>query len=303
MRKPIPQTLRLAVGLGVLVAAGAVTALAFGAWGRRRWTALMRKQLLEIESPRLHGQRGRLTSHVYPVHYDARELDGLPWPVQRYFRAVLVDGQPVVAAASIQMRGTINMSTTGEQWKSFTSHQQVSVRPPGFLWDAQISLFPGASVSVLDGYVAGEGRLVAKWLGLIPLAEANGTGELARGEFMRYFAEAAWYPTALLPSQGVRWEAVDADSATATMVDGAVQVTLLFHFNDTGLIAAVHASQRGAGIGKETLMLPWECSFSNHQRQDGMLVPMCGNAAYVRARGRAPYFAGRVECIRYEFMK
>ena len=31
--------------------------------------------------------------------------------------------------------------------------------------------------------------------------------ELQQGEFMRYFMEALWYPTALLPSQGVRWEA------------------------------------------------------------------------------------------------
>ncbi|MDI1259506.1 T6SS effector amidase Tae4 family protein [Aquabacterium sp.] len=33
---------------------------------------------------------------------------------------------------------------------------------------------------------------------------------------MRYFAEMAWYPTALLPSQGLRREAVDDRSANAT---------------------------------------------------------------------------------------
>lgn len=40
-------------------------------------------------------------------------------------------------------------------------------------------------------------------------------GEVAQGELMRFFAEAAWYPTALLPSQGVRWQAVDDTSARA----------------------------------------------------------------------------------------
>lgn len=30
------------------------------------------------------------------------------------------------------------------------------------------------------------------------------TPELARGELMRFFAEAAWYPTALLPNQGLQ---------------------------------------------------------------------------------------------------
>lgn len=41
--------------------------------------------------------------------------------------------------------------------------------------------------------------------------------DLAEGEFMRFFAEAAWYPTALLPSQGVRWQAVDAHTASARL--------------------------------------------------------------------------------------
>jgi hypothetical protein len=37
---------------------------------------------------------------------------------------------------------------------------------------------------------------------------------------MRFFAEAACYPTALPPSQGMRWDAVDDASANATAVDG-----------------------------------------------------------------------------------
>jgi hypothetical protein len=41
----------------------------------------------------------------------------------------------------------------------------------------------------------------------------RGTGEIAEGQLMGFFAEAAWYPTALLPGQGVRWEAVDDSSA------------------------------------------------------------------------------------------
>jgi hypothetical protein len=55
--------------------------------------------------------------------------------------------------------------------------------------------------------------------GLITMADLGGDGNIARGEFMRWFADVARYPTALLPSQGVRWEAVDDHSANATMVD------------------------------------------------------------------------------------
>ena len=41
---------------------------------------------------------------------------------------------------------------------------------------------------------------------------------MAEGELMRFLAEAAWYPTALLPSQGVRWQGADERSAFATLI-------------------------------------------------------------------------------------
>ena len=42
-------------------------------------------------------------------------------------------------------------------------------------------------------------------LGLVTVVDMADTPELARGELMRFFAEAAWYPTALLPSPVVRF--------------------------------------------------------------------------------------------------
>jgi len=68
---------------------------------------------------------------------------------------------------------------------------------------------------------------------------------------MRFFAEAAWYPTALLPSQGVRWQAVDDHSAKATLADGTLSVTMLFNFNDAGMIESVRAEARAANRGQD----------------------------------------------------
>jgi hypothetical protein len=65
----------------------------------------------------------------------------------------------------------------------------------------------------------------------VSVANLRGTPEVAQGELWRWFAETAWYPMALLPSQGVQWSAVDDSSATATRQDGATSATLLFRFN------------------------------------------------------------------------
>ena len=75
---------------------------------------------------------------------------------------------------------------------------------------------PGLVVLVHDAHVAGEGALAAKTLGMFTIMEQPSTPELARGELMRFFAEGAWYPTAPLPSQGVRWETLDDTQASAT---------------------------------------------------------------------------------------
>jgi hypothetical protein len=70
------------------------------------------------------------------AHYNARELEGLPLPVQRYFRAVLTDGQPDIASTKIRMTGSLNLSATAQRWKSFRSHQQVLTSKPSFLRDS-----------------------------------------------------------------------------------------------------------------------------------------------------------------------
>jgi hypothetical protein len=237
------------------------------------------------------------------ARYDARELEGLPAPVQRYFRAVLTDRQPIIGAATIEMAGTINMSATAEQWKPFTSQQRVVTRRrPGFLWDAQVDMFPGVPARVEDSYIAGQGQVIAKLLGLFTVADAHGGGEMARGEFMRYFAEAAWYPTALLPSQGVRWQAVDDTSANASIVDGPIALTMLFRFDQAGLIASVHAESRGAGVGNDMVMLPWDCGLSDYRPHGGMLIPMRGEAAWMGPEGRKAYFVGHVRKLSHEFL-
>jgi hypothetical protein len=282
----------------LIVCSLVAAALGIAALGAKRWTDATLTLMGGLEAAQIDGAG----NPPRPTRYDSRELEGLPAPVRRYFRAVLKEGQPIIAAATIELAGTFNLSATGEQWKSFTSRQRVVTRRPGFLWDAQISMLPGLKVRVVDSYIAGKGLLHAAIMGLFTMADVSGGGEIARGEFMRFFAEAAWYPTALLPSQGVRWEAQGDSSANATIVDGPLTLTLLFRFNDAGLIGSFRAEARGGAMaGKEMVMLPWEGCFSNYQARDGMTVPFTGEVAWMRPEGRKRYFVGTVTALTYEF--
>jgi hypothetical protein len=276
----------------------ALAAFGLTAYGEHRWAATMLALHGSLEAARTVGQP---VGTQPPTRYDARELEGLPAPVQRYFRAVLKDGQPIITAVTIDLSGTFNLSPSGEQWRSFTSHQRVATRRPGFLWDAKISMLPGVKVRVVDSYIAGHGLLHATVQGLYTMADLRGDGDIARGEFMRWFAEVPWYPTALLPSQGVRWEAVDDRSANATVVDGPLSLTLLFRFDEAGLIASFRAEARGGMVGGQMVMAPWEGSWSDYRLRDGVLVPSTGEVAWMRPEGRKPYFVGTVTALAFEF--
>ncbi len=152
-----------------------------------------------------------------------------------------------------------------------------------------------------DAYVAGDGILHASLLGLFPVVDMRGTGDVAEGELMRFFAEAAWYPTALLPSQGVRWEALDDRSANATLTDGDVSVTMLFTFNDQGLIEAVRTEARGRAVGAKVVPTPWQGRFWNYEESGGLRVPLDDEVAWLLPEGAKPYWRGRITEIHYDF--
>jgi hypothetical protein len=261
-------------------------------YGISRWQSSTREMHEKLEAARLP---------IEPRVYDSTELNGLPAPVQRYFRAVLKDGQPMVLAVSVEHTGTFNMSETGEQWRSFTSTQRVITRRPGFDWEARVAMMPGLTVRVHDAYIAGEGILHASLFGLVSLVNLRGTPEVAQGELMRFFAETAWYPTALLPSQGVQWEPVNDASAKATLKDGETTLTMLFRFNEDGLIASMRAEARGRTVAGAVIPTPWEGRWSNYKLRDGMLIPLEGEVAWILPEGPKPYWRGGITRLSYEF--
>lgn len=117
---------------------------------------------------------------------------------------------------------------------------------------------------------------------------------------MRFLAEAAWYPTALLPRQGVRWEPIDGRTARATLDDGGLSLSMTFHFGADGLIEAIRADSRGRTVDGEVVPTPWEARVFNYQHHEGMRVPVDGEVAWLTPEGRRPYWRGTINSIAYQ---
>lgn len=284
--------LETALFVAALLAIAAGAAVGLGAW---RWARLTRRL-----RARLAAAREPVVSRP-PCRDD---LESLPLPVQRYLRKVLPAHQPMVALAHMQHRGSFDTGTARPRWRPVCSDQLVVTRRPGFDWNAKIALLPGVTVRVHDAYVAGEGLLHAALSGALTLACKRGTPELAVGELMRFLAEAAWYPTALLPGQGLQWEAGDTPrSARATLTDGTVVAALMFDFDAEDRIATVRTQARGRMVGRRVVPTPWQGRFWNYQQRSGMEVPLDGEVSWLLPEGERPYWRGHLTRIEYEFAR
>ena len=272
------------IGVSIVVCLG-VAAI----YGNYRWqsdTDLLRTKLTN----------GR--QEIKPKIYDQKEIEGLPVPVQRFFRAVLKDGQAIVATVKLTQQGQFNLNEMKDKWSKFTATQLFITQRLGFDWDARIQMAPGLNAFVHDTYLLGAGNLHASLLGLFTLAKMHNTPELNQGELLRFLAEAVWYPTALLPSQGVRWKAINDTSAHATLTDGGTTVSLVFNFNSEGAIATIRAEGR---YRDKLTAMPWIGRFGEYSTRNGMLIPLKGEVGWEHPEGIRLYFKGRFTEINYEF--
>jgi hypothetical protein len=235
-----------------------------------------------------------------PAVYSSSELDGLPAPVARYLRTVLKDGQPIPRRARIEQHGTFAVKATPDGWRPFTAVQQFAARPAGFVWDARIRMAPGLDFLVRDAFVDGRGSMYGTILGLVPVVNVHDTPDIADGALVRFLAEAVWLPTALLPSQGVRWTPIDATSARATLTSGGTTVSLDFHFGADGLVERIYAPARGRDVAGTSVPTPWEGRWLAYAERGGVLVPVRGEVAWILPTGPLPYWRGEIGEVRYD---
>ena len=163
---------------------------AFSVYGLKRWAATTRNLACRLEATRIDEKAQPLSA----LRYDAHELEGLPAPVQRYFRTVLKDGQPIITAVTIEWPGPstcLPRASSGSRSRPGSGSSPVARASFG---TPRSSMLPGVAVRVVDSYIAGKGLLHAAIQGLFTMAEVRGDGEIARGEFMRWFAEVALVP-------------------------------------------------------------------------------------------------------------
>jgi hypothetical protein len=115
--------------------------------------------------------------------FDPAQLEGLPSAVARYLRFALTPGQPIIRRATLHTEGEFR-ARPGGRWSPFAAVQHVVADPPGYIWDARIRMARLMTVRVRDGYAQGEGSMLGRIWGVVPLVDQRGTPELAAGALL-----------------------------------------------------------------------------------------------------------------------
>ncbi|WP_458188131.1 DUF6920 family protein [Haladaptatus sp. NG-WS-4] len=253
---------------------------------------------LERKNTRLVGELLSDAASHPEREFSKDSLEGLPEPVQRYFQTVLEEGQPYVRAVRLHQRGEFRLGGATGAWKPLEATQHFTVDPPGFVWDAEIEMMPFVPTRVVDAYKAGSGSLHAKLLSTIPVADVEPSPEMDEGELLRYLGESVWFPTALLPDEGVEWKPIDDQSARAMIEHDGNTASLVFHFDDRDEVERVFAE--GRYRQEDDSFEPWTGYFRNYQVRNGMRIPIDAEVAWNLPDGDVSYWRASIEEIEHE---
>ena len=196
-----------------------------------------------------HRQRSALSAQIERLRRTATvqaaaqsvtpQLDDLPAPVARYLRLALPTTRHI-QEVHIRQTGTVRTDVSSERWMSFEGEHLVVTPATGFVWNARVSLAPLIHIRVRDALIEGSGSGQVSLLSAFTVSADAGTPEMNSGSLHRYLAEAVWYPTALLPSQALRWTEINATTSLATLTSQGVTVSLEFRFAETGEVTGIY---------------------------------------------------------------
>ena len=229
-----------------------------------------------------------LAKSTSPQKFTYDQLAGLPDPVQQYFRHVLPEGHPHIHTARLKHRGRFKTSVNAD-WTDIVGEQYFTADPPGFIWRGKTRLF-----TARDQYVAGRGRLVVHLLSLVSVVKVQGK-TVDEGELLRWLGESVWFPTNLLPREGLRWSPIDNHSTRLSFAYGSLTVNYLVYFNKQNEIVRLETQRYMTPERQET----WIGELSDYQRINEVLVPTRIRATWKLPEGDHAYADFRVREIHY----
>jgi hypothetical protein len=170
-----------------------------------------------------------------------------------------------------------------KKWKSAVAKQYISVNPPAFDWSMKLKIAPLLYISARDQFRVGKGDLGVTLMSLIPVSKVKSNPRVDQASLQRFLAEIVWYPSAARLSC-ISWEALDENSARATMGYGGTSGSGIFYFDEQGDFHQFSA-MRYKDTDPQAPLVEWVVTNELTEQRDGFRIPVKLSATWKLDQG------------------
>ena len=194
--------------------------------------------------------------------FDKNQLNNLPEPVQQYFTHILKDGQPYISYARIKHDGQFKPGLN-KGWMNIKGEQYATTEKPGFIWKGTTSMF-----TARDMYMGDKGQLTVSLFSLYNIVDVQGE-QYNQGELLRWLGESILYPTNFLPSERLKWFAIDSQTAKLTYTYSGLSLFFKITFNENAEITEMETKRYMDETNAET----WIIKATNYKELNRVIIP------------------------------
>ena len=273
------------VGLAALLVVALVGGAVVVVYGIRQTEAMIGGYVDQVLAVATQSEAARIP--------DGDDLSSLPPPVRRWIAFTFPEG---VAGprhtVRYRMQGDFRRPGSDE-WESMTATQYIAAGAPAFVFAGTTWMAPGLWARAMDAYADGEMDMKARVLSAIAVVDETGDPDLNRISLQRYLLESPMAPSALLPSDRVRWESIDRRHARVVISADGLTAAYRVTFAENGAILQFDAEAGGSldqpyhGAGEQAIR-------GDYREVGGVMLPMSFIIARVIDGDVQPFWRGRV---------
>lgn len=220
------------------------------------------------------------------------DVAALPEVVRRYLAFMGAVGRP--RDVSVRGRFTGRFRTgPSSRWLRFDAWQYGTADPVTRLFHMRLSVGP-LGVLGSDDYVAGRGRMHARLLGLVTVADGTGAA-FDLGELVTYVNDCVLLAPSMLLVPAATWSEAGDSSFDVTLTDRGNTVTARVTVDERGAPTGFRTTDRWAAIGGELVRAPWSTPVAGWTVAGGRPVPSYGRALWELETGEFAYVEGALE--------
>ena len=194
--------------------------------------------------------------------------EGLPAPVERFYRELYGDEVPVIDSVVVSGRGTMRVSGVTLPVRFRFTHDTGTA----YRHEIETTLYGIRVLSIDETFLDGAARLE------LPFGVSEGPN-IDQGANLALWAEAVWMPAVWVTDPQARWEPVDEQTALLVVPFGEEEERLVARFDpDTGLLRFLESMRyRGEDDPDRTL---WLNEIVRWGELDGRMLPIETNLTW-----------------------